>query len=161
MLRALINDLDSLNYTYTDSRLEQLISVAAKYVNQDIESSYIINVISPDIAPNPVDSNDDIFINLTVMKSACLVDQGAFRTKAALAGLSVKCGPASIQTLQQLDGFRELINNGPCAAYSALLKDYKMGSGVVCHGILSPFVNDNFDQQTLFSYYDNNNRLVR
>lgn len=161
MLRTLINDLDSSNYTYTDDRLEQTIAVAAMYVNKDLDKNYIIDVNGPEITPNPYEQGDDSFVNLVVLKAACIIDQGTFRTKAAVAGLMAKCGPATLQTLQHLDGFKELLTLGPCGAYQAALTDYKLGSGDLCHIILSPFISDDFDPQSIGSYTPENERYIR
>lgn len=160
MLRVLINDLDTDNYTYTNDRLEQVIGVAASYVNKDLDRDYVVDVNGPEITPNPYEQADDAFINLVVLKSACLIDQGTFRIKAAVAGLTAKCGPATLQTLQHLNGFKELLTLGPCGAYQAALTDYKLGSGDLCHIILSPFISDDFDPQSLGNYSDNE-RFIR
>lgn len=160
MLRTIINDLDDTDYTYTDTRLEQVIGVAAMFVNKDIGGTYVVDVNGPTITPNPVDNHDDLFINLLVIKSACLIDQGTFRTKAAVAGLMAKAGPATLETSKHLDGFKMILESGPCGTYQAMLTDYKLGSGALCHAILSPFINDNFDPASIGGH-SNNNRFIR
>lgn len=148
MLRALINDLDS--ETFSDNRLEQLIAVAAQFVNQDIETSYVINITSPNITPDPVAQHDDIFVNLVVTKSACLIDHGNLRVRASLAGLEAVAGPSRLKVGgDSLAGYRDIISMGPCYMYQTMLVDYKLGSGRICHGILSPFVSNNFDPDNL------------
>lgn len=147
MLRAIIDDLDSV--TYTDSRLEQLLAVAAMYVNKDLDTTYVINIGSPDITPDPFDSSDTAFINLVVIKAACTIDQSAFRVRAATSGLEARCGPAVMKVLEGSSTYKDLINLGACGTYLNLLRDYKLGTGEACHAILSPFVSDNFDPQDL------------
>ncbi len=153
MLRVVINDLDETDYTYTNTRLESVIGTASFFVNREMELDYTVDVNGPDITPNPFDSLTDrdatAFINLTIIKSACLIDMGTFRTKAMIAGLEAKCGPSSLQTLKHLDGFKQLIELGPCGAYDTALRDYKLGGGRLCEIILSPFVNDNFEPSML------------
>lgn len=161
MLRTLINDLDESDYTYTDSRLEQTIAVAAMYVNKDLDKSYFIDVNGPEISPNPYTENDLAFINLIVLKSACIIDQGTFRVKAAVAGLMAKAGPATLQTGGHLDGFKTLLALGPCGAYKEALTDYKLGSGDLCHIIMSPFISDDFDPQSMGQYIPDNERYIR
>jgi hypothetical protein len=152
MLRAFINDLDENDYT--DDRLSQLISVAAMYVNQEIGGSYVINIATPSITPDPIEAQDYGYTNLVVMKTACLVDQGNFRLKAALAGLEAKLGPATLKTAGHLDGYKELLSSGPCGIYRSMLLDYTMGTGRLGHAILSPFISNTFDPQNLKGYYD-------
>ncbi len=153
MVRALINDLDA--ETYTDERLEQLIVVAAKFVNQDLESSYVIDINSPDIVPDPVDQDDEIFVNLVSVKSACMIDHGNLRLKAAVAGLSATAGPASLSIgSNNFGAYKDIIAMGPCAMYRIMLQDYKFGAGALCHGILSPFISNSFDPSNLNYGYD-------
>lgn len=144
ILRALINDLD--NEDYSDERLEQLIAIAARFVIQDTSAAYTADVMSPDITPDPYANNDDIFVNLTVVRAACMVDQGNLRVRAAMAGLSATAGPASLNVGGgNFSAFKDLIALGPCAMYKEMLQDYILGSGVICHGILSPFISNTFD----------------
>ncbi len=161
MLRAVLADLDDENETYTDERLEQLIAVAAKFVNQDLETSYVVNITSPDITPDPVTNNDDLFVNLVVIKSACLIDHGNLRIKAALAGLEAVAGPARLKVGgDNFASFRTLVEVGACAMYKTLLQDYKLGSGVICHGILSPFISNSFDPEELRQVTNEGNRFI-
>ncbi|NDC96029.1 hypothetical protein EBZ38_15530, partial [bacterium] len=52
IVRTLINDLDS-PYEYSDSRIEQILTVAGKYVQFDVnlDYSYTIDVINQSISP--------------------------------------------------------------------------------------------------------------
>lgn len=147
MLRVLIDDLDSADYT--DARLEQLLAVSGKYVNEDIGTSYVINIVTPDISPDPVDVNDNVFVNLNVLKAACLVDQGNMRSKAALSGLEARCGPAVLKTGGVLEGIKLVLSNGPCASYKELVLNYVVGNGLIGHGVLSPFISNTFDPSIL------------
>jgi hypothetical protein len=115
--------------------------------------------MSPDITPDPVTNNDNIFVNLTVVKAACIVDQGNLRVRAAIAGLSANAGPAGLNVGGgNFSAFKDLIALGPCAMYKEMLQDYILGSGVICHGILSPFISNTFDPSS-FNSYLNNDRL--
>lgn len=151
MLRAVINDLDS--ESYTDERLEQLIVVAAKFVNADLESSYVISINGPDITPDPIEQSDDMFVNLLVMRAACLVDSGNLRVRAALAGLQATAGPAMLKVGgENFSAYKAILEMGPCALYRQMLQDYKLGSGAMYHGILSPFVSNTFDPESMNFY---------
>jgi hypothetical protein len=144
-LRAVINDLEST--TYSDDRLAQLLAIAANYVIIDTKTTtYVVDIMGPNITPDPAPLNDLIFVNLTVLKAACMIDQGNLRMRAALAGLSASAGPASLSVGGgNFAAFKELIALGPCALYKEMLQDYILGSGLVCHGILSPFVSNDFN----------------
>ena len=60
IVRHLINDLDSSSYTFTDSRVEESILVAAQLVliEIDFDKSYTIDVDASSISPDPTTSGD-------------------------------------------------------------------------------------------------------
>ena len=151
MLRVLINDLDGPTYEYSDDRLMQTLVVAAQLVNQEIDFSttYTINVPRVTISPDPTAVPDDAFTNFITLKAACFMDMSTFRTKATIAGLKAKCGPAVLETVEHLKGFKELLTLGPCAAYKTLKTEWTFGNAQVVEAILSPFVSNNFDPQNL------------
>ncbi len=148
-LRALINDLDS--ETYSDNRLEQILAIAANFVVQDTHTTlYTINIMSPNITPDPVVGNDVVFFNLTVLKAACMLNQGELKNKANMAGLEAVAGPTRLKVGGEgFAAYKELIAIGPCAMYKKMLEDYILGSGLVVHGILSPFVSNTFNPTDL------------
>ena len=150
LFRVVVNDLDSDDYTYSDTRLQQTLVVASQYVNQEIDfttNTYVINIDTPDISPDPTvtATKDDAFTNLTVLKAACLVDMGLLRTKAMASGIKARCGPAVLETMGHLAGFKELIESGPCAAYDRLKLEYTMGNAQACAAVFSPFVGNSFN----------------
>lgn len=152
MLRVMINDLGD-SPTYSDSRLEQMLSLSAKYVQEEIyfAVTYTIDVSDASISPDPtITANlDTSFTNFVVLKAACLADWGTFRQKALLSGLKARCGPAILETMEHMVGFRELISQGPCAAYDALKQDYQFGNVENIRAVLSPFRGNNFDPSSL------------
>ncbi len=156
MLRILVNDMDDTP-VYSDSRMEQMLVVAAMYVNTEIsfDYDYTINITTPDISPDPTGNGDDAFTNFTVLKAACLTDQSTFRTKALAAGVKAKCGPAVLETLKHLDGFKQLLEVGPCAAYTELKKQWTFGNARLIYAILSPFTSNNFDPSSLSTMLPN------
>jgi len=160
-LRVLINDMDSVSYT--DSRLEQVLVVAASLVTQDIDFSttYDISIVDVSISPDPTltASKDNAFTNFVIMKAACLSDWSTYRCKALVAGIKVKCGPAALETMQHLDGFKELLSKGPCAAYDKMKDNWVFGNGSICKAILSPFVGNDFNASSLGGYSNGRDRL--
>ena len=60
--KIMINDLSDTP-TYSDERVQQLIVVAAQYVivkEVDLTVDYTINIVNPDITPDPVLAEDKI-----------------------------------------------------------------------------------------------------
>jgi len=154
MLRVMINDTEATQ-TYTDDRLKQMLVVAAQYVDMemDFDNTYTITVgataSASTISPDPVGVGDDPFVNFTVLKAACLADLSTFRTRALMAGVKAKCGPAVLETMKHIDGFKELLTQGPCAAYEKLKQNWTFGDARLIHAVLSPFVSNDFDPTSL------------
>jgi hypothetical protein len=154
IVRTLINDLSD-NPMYSDERIQQVVTVAAKYVQLDVtlDNIYVVDVSSSTITPDPVDNNDDIFVSLVCLRSACLIDQSTLRTKAAMEGIRAALGPASLSVGGSLEGLKILLEKGPCQTYQDLTEHWNVGSAVAAQAILSPFVGNKFDPKFLNSHY--------
>ena len=152
MIRVLIDDLSNTP-TYSDERLLQLISVAARYVLLDIQLSvdYSIDITSPQITPDPVVSQDTLFVGLVCLKACCLIDQSSLRTKAALEGITASLGGARLSARGTLAGIQMILKNGPCATYSELTEHWDTAQATYCTAILSPFVGNKFYPQDVYS----------
>ena len=113
--RTLVNDFNP-PYEYTDCRIQQIITVAAKYVQFDVnlDQKYTVDVVYNNISPDPTDNNDEIFVSLTCLKAACIIDQGTLRTKAALEGIRTALGSASLSFGGSLAGWQSIIDHGAC-----------------------------------------------
>jgi len=150
IIRTLINDIGAIP-TYSDERLQQVIVVAAKYVQFDVvlDNVYTLNIADPAISPDPTDYNDDIFISLTCLKAACIIDQSSLRTKAALEGIRAALGPASLSVGGSLAGLKMILEMGPCASYEELTSHWDVKEATAVRAVLSPFVGNNFDPTSL------------
>lgn len=149
MVRTLISDLDTVSPTYTDARIQQVIVVAGNYVQQEanLENTYTINITVPSITEDPTlaPNKDEVFVGLTCLKSACLLDQSTFRTKAAMDGVRTSLGSASISVNNNLSGFKSILDLGPCKMYESLLNDWNIGNATAVRAVLGPFVGNKFD----------------
>ena len=150
IVRTLINDTVS-PYTYSDNRLTQTIVVAATYVQFDVvlDHTYQVNVVTPDIVPDPTADNDSIFISLVSLKAACIIDQSQLRTKAAMEGIRAALGPASLSVGGSLAGFKMILEHGPCALYDGLVEHWDVANATAVRALFSPFVGNKFDPQNL------------
>jgi hypothetical protein len=148
--RTLINDLKD-PYEFSDARIQQVIVVAAKYVQFDVnlDHIYAIDVVNNSITPDPTTNNDDIFNSLVCLKTACIIDQGKFRTKAAMEGIRAALGPASLSVGGSLSGWKEIIAHGACALYEELTSHWDVKNATAIRAILSPFVGNKFDPRNL------------
>jgi hypothetical protein len=95
MVRYLINDVDSENYKYSDERINSTVAVASQLVvlELDFKFSYEVDLDEETITPNPI--YDTPFINLVVLKTACIIIGGEVKTEAANS-ISIKDGPSAI-----------------------------------------------------------------
>lgn len=154
IVRTLINDLSDPP-TYSDSRIEQLIVVSAQYVLNDINlnNTYNIDIVNRTITPDPSDPNsrDTDFIGFIALKSACLLDQSTFRTKAALEGIKTALGSANLSIQGNLAGYKIILDQdqAPCKLYEQLTLDHNIGNATAVSAVLSPFVGNNFDPRYL------------
>jgi hypothetical protein len=152
IVRTWVNDL-SENPTYSDDRLIQLITIAAQYVKGEInlEQSYQIDVVKQTISPDPtsLQIKDSDFVGFIALKSACMLDQSALRTRAAMEGIRAALGPAQLNVAGSLTGYQILLNQGPCATYQELRSQYEFGNCNAIRAMLSPFVGNKFDPRAI------------
>ena len=147
LLRTILNDAGCGALEYTDTRLEELL-IAAAYINLTLVTfsvEYTITISTDTISPDPSTSSpiDVTFINFMVLKAACMADEGLFRNKALSAGIKARCGPAVLETMNHIDGFKTLLEEGQCKAFAELLNQYRFsGNADNIRAIMTPFVNN-------------------
>ena len=122
-VRTLIGDLDGSKYA--DSRLEQIIVVAAYkvYDQADFSYTYTVDIAAKEITPDPIENKDTDFTVLTAYQSACLIVGSEVKTEAANS-LSLRDGPSAID----LRGVATTLNalyKDLCQKYEDLLNTYK------------------------------------
>lgn len=150
IVRTLINDV-SEQPEYSDERILQVISVAAKYVQFDVslDHSYSVDVSTSSITPDPTEDRDEIFISLVSLKAACIIDQSTLRTKAAMEGIRAALGPANLSVAGSLAGFNLILDKGPCAAYDELVSHWDVREATAVRAILSPFIGNRFQPSSI------------
>lgn len=148
IVRTLINDMGAIP-TYSDERINQAAVVAGQYVQQEVNLSktYTIDILEIRITPDPsvTATRDNDFISFLCLRTACLLDQSTFRTKAALEGIKTALGPANLSVGGNLAGYKTILDQGPCALYDKLMLEYNIGNASAIQAVLSPFVGNTFD----------------
>ena len=138
MLRGLIDD-SIVPYTYDDPKLQNLLVISAQLINQDFDFDvvYSINIEQQTISPDPTSDRDDIFINLTCLKAACLVLAGEAKQGVAQS-FRVVNGPAQIDGTIAYKAKQELykIYNDN---YLQAKIEYKIGNLSYIKAILTPY----------------------
>lgn len=153
IVRTLINDWAD-QPVYSDERIIQVITVAAKYVQFDVslDTKYNVDVSNLVIDPDPTLVKDEIFTSLVSLKSACIIDQSSLRTKAAVEGIRASLGPASLWVGGSLEGIKMVLQQGPCALYDELTSHWDVKDATAIRAILSPFVGNNFNPRYIQNY---------
>jgi hypothetical protein len=133
IVRHIIGDLDPDNYSFSDSRIEESILVAAQLIHNEMEFfiDYTIEVDNGLLTPDPTttsvapNNKDDDFIALCCLRSGLLLTNSLLRTssldmRGIVAGL-------------------KMVNDDLTKKYEDVKLDYqtgKLGFGKV---ILSPY----------------------
>ena len=141
IVRYLINDVDSSSYSFSTTRIETSILVAAQLssFNVDFGNEYTINVEGCSLSPDPTDTDtkDDAFVSLVCLKAACMIIGGEIRSESGNA-ISIKDGPSSID-LRGVTSTLAILYKDLCSKYVAVLLDYRAGNAVAGHAILGPY----------------------
>jgi len=141
IVRFLINDLDGS--TYTDSRLEETILVAAQlqYISIDFDNTYVIDIDTLSLSPDPTSgTKDDWFINIVCMRAACIILNSEAKTLAAQS-YKIKDGPSSIEVGETYKNTIALYEDA-CDRLSLMIMQYKAGNSVAGHAVLTPYTQE-------------------
>jgi hypothetical protein len=136
MVRTLINDLDETNYTYTDSRIDSTVAVAAQLVVLELDFKYLytVDVIEQTIDPDPIE--DSVFINLVVYRAAILIVGGEVKLESGNA-ISIKDGPSAIDLRGVSSTLLSLYNN-LSKQYDTIAQNYGY-AGNLGNAVLGPY----------------------
>lgn len=163
MVRHLINDTDEDNYTYSDSRLETTVLVAAQLVNKevDFESTYLIDVEQCTLSPDPTDptdaladaNKDDGFIALVSLKAACIILGSEMKTQG-LKAVRVVDGPSSVDYTAVAQHVRFLYEFA-CKQYEQYKFNFQACNNNVGKAVLTPYAPGALGIQRPSDYYGN------
>ncbi len=140
IVRALINDTDPENYTYSNNRIESTILVAAQLsqINANFAAKYEVNVETCQLKPDPTDDPEDTaFITLVSLKAACIIVSGEYK-KAADCAIYVKDGPSALDK-RGVPAALAMTQNDLCSRYEQLLLEYRAGNSIAGTSILGPY----------------------
>jgi len=160
MVRVLMSDI-ATPQTYTDGYLERVLITAGIMVDAEFPFSYdyTYDISALMISPDPVISEDNIFMALVPLKAACILTQGEFK-QALGQGIKVRDGDSAIDTSVSFRGYRDILEIGPCAAYeklkwSLLASGAASGGGRIGKAVLGPYrVPGGNALSTISWYYD-------
>jgi len=141
VVRHLINDVDATAYTFSPSRIETTILVAAQLMvmNVDFGNDYTINVEASSLSPDPTDdgTKDDPFVALACLRAACIILGSEIRKESGNA-ISIKDGPSAID-LRGVTSTLTVLYKDLCEKYDQALVEYRAGNSVSGQSILGPY----------------------
>lgn len=139
IVRYLINDVDNTNYKYSDERIETSVLVASQLltIETDFGSMYSIDIANGNLSPDPFDTQDNAFINLSALKTACIIVGSELKTEASNA-ISIKDGPSAID-LRGVASTLSVLYKDLSDKYSKMLLDYRAGGSIVGQAVLGPY----------------------
>lgn len=142
MLRLTIDDMDSTDYKYEDDRLEQQLLLAAQLMQGGeitFPNTYTISVSEITLSPDPTVVGDNVFINLVVLKAACLLEKTETRL-AAEQGIDISdVGSRIALTGRAQNKIALLQKGGFCEDYKKAKQEYLLGVMNPGLAVLSPF----------------------
>lgn len=161
MVRHMIDDLGATP-TYTDDRLEELILLAAGFVNTDVDlrQDYTIDLDELTLSPDPTDSNarDEDFINLICLKAACILDISKTNSSVGQS-IYIRDGSSAIDLRGVTANRLQLVKIGWCKEYKEAVETYSsQGIGVAGAAIMTPFKIYNYGNYQLSGHVGSNYR---
>lgn len=126
----------------TDSSLQSIICIAARFVDQDVDfpNTYAIDVVNVSITPDPTSVGDTAFINLVCLKAACLLARSEQKMRARM-GMSIKDGPSVIDGRASAEGTAKW-SDTICQDYTDAELEYRMGNRTPGAAIIGPYRYD-------------------
>lgn len=142
LLRYVINDTDTAKREFTDDRLCNLIVTSAHMTLGvvDFPRDYNIDIPNSGISPDPTTGKrDSSFINLVILKSACLLAAGEFRI-ATNQGIVIRDGPSAVDPRAMVAAKKEMMDS-TCAKYEQAELEYRLGNSNAGEAIIGPHRN--------------------
>lgn len=138
ILRGLINDMGP-TFAYEDSRLIDLLLISAHLINTvcDFDTIYTINIEETTITPDPGAVPDEVFINLTCLKAACLILTGEAKLLASNS-FEVRDGSAMVSAKGAYQATKDLLDKY-CDDFDEAKFEFKAGNLQACKAILTPY----------------------
>jgi hypothetical protein len=140
-LRYMVADT-AIPATYTDISLQELFLIGAHFVQTEITfpTPYKINVAKLLISPDPTldISRDDPFIDLAILKAACIIDNNEARL-AAKRAVIMRDAQKTIDMRQVSLSKIEIWKNGWCNEYETARFQYALGNVSAGAAVLGPF----------------------
>lgn len=138
LLREKIGDTTT-PYAYENCRLDEINLVAAAEVANTIsfDRTYVVNLTTSTISPDPATHGDYDFLNLIVLRATSMILFSEFRTASA-QGFMFKDASSSLDTRASLDAKKALWQDAD-KNFAKAKMSYQAGDRTSGHGIVGPY----------------------
>ncbi len=148
-LRMIINDLDSSNYTWTDTQLKKFILISLGFLDSELSQwttvtggPFTLDYTNLTITPDPTSSSspltNDGFENLVVFRAAMIIAKSDLKKLSSTAGWKIVDDKSTLDGTNALNYAKESANYFE-NSFKDALKEFKIGNTTVAEAILSPY----------------------
>lgn len=151
MTRLLRFQIDDLNCdTYNDAIIEEAILVGSQFVLNEAEfdTTYIVDVDLYSLSPDPTElaTKDNAFINLAVLKAACILLRGEVK-RASAQSIKIIDGPSTIDASNYQKSLADAVAE-VCKEYQVKLHEHRLDySGQAGEVITTPITVDSLSHR--------------
>lgn len=126
LLRYVIGDIDPTTPKYSDDTLGTLLLTAAQFMQNrlSLPTAYAVDTENFALTPDPTDpdTRNDAFINLTILKAACMLMNSEVRIYGQQA-IAIRDGTSAIDLKRDLKTLQSLANSY-CQELEKSVSDY-------------------------------------
>lgn len=161
--RGLIGDFDESAYEYSNTRLKELVLIAAQILKGTVNfaQTYTIDVDQVTLTPDPTENTkDDAFINLVCLKAATIILMSEWKT-ASTKAMSFKDDASSIDARGVAEEKQALAKEMQ-RNFENAIKQYRAGSSAPGHAIVGPYRFEYGGNASQYSFYryPNNDKVI-
>lgn len=141
LFRQVIGDTDPTSPKYTDESLGNTLLAAAQFVQvrTPFVQKYSVDPENFSLTPDPTEdaTRDDPFINIVILKAACMLLTAEVRTYGQQA-IAIRDGTSAIDLKRDLKSL-QLLANGYCQELEKAVNDYLHNQYIPGEAIVGPY----------------------
>jgi hypothetical protein len=148
LVRYLINDLDSSNYTWTDTQIKKFILISTSLVDAQLAKwtsitggPYIIDFDNLTITPDPTTaSSSAAFITLIAINASSVMLRADYKRLTVQSGWKIIDDRSTIDGTGMLSGAKQSYEDMH-KAYLDAIEAFQVGNAPQALAILSPYIS--------------------
>lgn len=157
-LRMIINDLDSTNYSWTDTQLKKFLLISIGFIDGELSQwtsitygPYTIDYTNITVDPDPISSGSNQgFQNLIVYRAALIIASSDLKKLGLTAGWKIIDDKSTIDGTQALLYAKQSVDNMK-RDFDEALKQFKIGNQTIAETIISPYAPN---ESNIWNYFN-------